>query len=348
MLEEKRNSELDALKGVAAILVVLGHIYETTTIGYENSFCFNIIWALQMPLFFFISGVIQKPCNSSQELRHILLNRARTCILPFIVYYFLFCTLMRGEHERNIMVAAENLLFNMQDSLWFLYVLFVLSITMGIASYLAHRITSKSVCVDFPQALTIVLFGIMLLPWVVLAKYVSLSFLFSKYLLYYSLLMALGAISRKFVLRVLPAYHNKNSVLYEITTCAITIGFIYIILNYKLFSIADNIMGIAIRLGAAFLGIFLIMIVVNGLSDGKIKCYLVIVGRNSIEVYVSHVMLLNVLVTMPYPIVTIEAAAMIVLKFVITSACMITMIALVKKNRVAELLLFGRWRVKND
>ena len=42
------------------LLVVLGHIMTGCTVGAEESFLFNIVWSLQMPMFILISGYVTK------------------------------------------------------------------------------------------------------------------------------------------------------------------------------------------------------------------------------------------------------------------------------------------------
>ena len=49
MIEQKanRNPTIDILRGIAMLMVVLGHTMTGCTINAENSFLFNVIWTLQ-------------------------------------------------------------------------------------------------------------------------------------------------------------------------------------------------------------------------------------------------------------------------------------------------------------
>lgn len=49
----KRNEFVDVMRGVAILLVVLGHTMTGCTANSESSFLYNVIWSIQMPLFFF-------------------------------------------------------------------------------------------------------------------------------------------------------------------------------------------------------------------------------------------------------------------------------------------------------
>lgn len=45
---EKRNQFVDIMRGIAMLLVVLGHTMAGCTVDSQKSFPFNIIWSLQM------------------------------------------------------------------------------------------------------------------------------------------------------------------------------------------------------------------------------------------------------------------------------------------------------------
>ena len=57
---DNRNQLVDIMRGIAMLLVVLGHTMTGCTVDLQKSFLFNIIWSLQMPLFILISGFVTK------------------------------------------------------------------------------------------------------------------------------------------------------------------------------------------------------------------------------------------------------------------------------------------------
>lgn len=66
-----RISYIDALRGFAIILVVIGHLVQNNySDAYHNSI-FNVIYSIHMPLFFFISGCVAK--------RHIINTESYSC-----------------------------------------------------------------------------------------------------------------------------------------------------------------------------------------------------------------------------------------------------------------------------
>ena len=53
---KQRDVRFDVIKAVAIILVFLGHIMQFGFDSYTGNPAFQIIWALQIPLFMFVSG----------------------------------------------------------------------------------------------------------------------------------------------------------------------------------------------------------------------------------------------------------------------------------------------------
>ncbi len=47
---ENRNQFVDIMRGIAMLLVVLGHTMTGCTVDSQKSFLFNIIWSLQICL----------------------------------------------------------------------------------------------------------------------------------------------------------------------------------------------------------------------------------------------------------------------------------------------------------
>ena len=76
--EKKRNQFVDIMRGIAMLLVVLGHTMTGSTINSQSSFLFNVIWTLQMPLFILISGYVtrySKELENKSELIFYLKKR---------------------------------------------------------------------------------------------------------------------------------------------------------------------------------------------------------------------------------------------------------------------------------
>ena len=62
---KQRNQSVDILRGIAMLFVVLQHTISVCTVNFEDTFLYNMIWSLQMPLFFIISGYVTRYSRNS-------------------------------------------------------------------------------------------------------------------------------------------------------------------------------------------------------------------------------------------------------------------------------------------
>lgn len=87
----QRLEYIDQLKGLAMLLVVIGHIIVFCGLGYDNIFIRNITM-MNMPLFFFLNGLV---ISEKMSLKGLL---RKTCqlLLPFFSWGILM-TLYRNS-----------------------------------------------------------------------------------------------------------------------------------------------------------------------------------------------------------------------------------------------------------
>lgn len=123
--------QIDALKGIAIFLVVLGHSIIVTPIDlHENAICeflFSWIYSVHMPLFFAISGF----CFSYKEsYGNYLWKKTKRSLIPYVVFglidcvpRYLFSHLV--NRPRSISASIHEMLFY-GGRYWFLYVLFII------------------------------------------------------------------------------------------------------------------------------------------------------------------------------------------------------------------------------
>lgn len=123
MAETTRDIRFDVLKGFAAILVVLGHVIQFSVKGYENSIIFNIIWSVQVPLFMIIAGYFSLT-KKENNLKN-LLKSLFSYLWPFITFFILRCIISKYS---NLLDYAYELIWHIDGSLWFLFVLAIFKI----------------------------------------------------------------------------------------------------------------------------------------------------------------------------------------------------------------------------
>jgi fucose 4-O-acetylase-like acetyltransferase len=75
---------IDICRGIAILLVVLGHALQFTVANFDENIAFRLIYAVHMPLFICISGYVAPPPRGAW--RPFAARRAMQLLLPFIVW----------------------------------------------------------------------------------------------------------------------------------------------------------------------------------------------------------------------------------------------------------------------
>ena len=128
-----RDSFLDIAKGLAIILVVIGHVIQGSAENFDDLLWFRVIYSFHMPLFVFLSGAVaaiafqsESVCNgvnaSLQQAKVKISKAAVRLLLPFIAW----CVVNQliYHHSDNVM-SALILAFRRPDTaLWFLLAIF--------------------------------------------------------------------------------------------------------------------------------------------------------------------------------------------------------------------------------
>ena len=139
-MKQQMNSRLqflDSLKGLLIIMVVIGHVIQSSNPDYQHDILFRFIYSFHMPLFLAISGYLTyKPKYDSGLIK----KRAVQLLIPFVVWAFLSPVLQRGAVDVD---AALNVLLYPDNGLWFLYNLFVYSAIFNISERLSEKFAIK-------------------------------------------------------------------------------------------------------------------------------------------------------------------------------------------------------------
>ena len=150
-MREIKNSRIgwiDNLKGIAILLVVIRHVMQANITDCSETTIGNAIFAVQMPLFMAIAGFFSitsdKYYQNAEALKAYAKKRAIHYMLPFFSWFVVVYVLIRGFYDRNLVRAITTLINNVDVGLWFLYVVFVLSVISIIASALCRRLNLPS------------------------------------------------------------------------------------------------------------------------------------------------------------------------------------------------------------
>ena len=128
-----RDAFLDIAKGLAIILVVVGHVIQGSSEKFDDLLWFRVIYSFHMPLFVFLSGAVAAIAFRSDSIQDGIgsaLKRAQTKIskasirllLPFIAW----CVINQLiYHHSDSVISALILAFRRPDTaLWFLLAIF--------------------------------------------------------------------------------------------------------------------------------------------------------------------------------------------------------------------------------
>ena len=292
MQTESRNQFVDIMRGVAMLLVVLGHTMTGCTADSQKSFLFNIIWSLQMPMFILISGYVTKysrPISDSKELWRYVKRRTIAYMLPWAVWSFFVRGIIFGQDG---FLNIRNLLWNMDSGYWFLATIWTISMIFGIASFIAERLSKKNVLKKQVVLLMCYLVGMVVLAGIGIL--LGLSFFAIKLTLYYMPFYYAGFLYGQFDDKIMESENGK-----KIVDCVAAMCFaiwLYVIFRCSLYEMADSGFAIALRAITSLAG----CIAVSELSKGFFSRYtgggmLSWVGKHSLEIYMVHGLLLNIL-----------------------------------------------------
>ena len=146
-----RDKSIDALKGLAITLVVLGHATAWTAglIGKQSwvpsatapHFVFILIYSFHMPLFAFVSGYVLYPPRE-QPLGTQIMRRVRGLLVPYLSWAVVMRVASQAvapdSSERPGALLLDALLGRGDLSLWFLYALFICTSVLTCLAFLTR------------------------------------------------------------------------------------------------------------------------------------------------------------------------------------------------------------------
>jgi fucose 4-O-acetylase-like acetyltransferase len=113
-----RDAVVDATRGLAILLVVLGHALQSHLATFDDNYLYKVIYAFHMPLFFFLSGWVAKPDSTGRA------RKTLTRLLPPTLCWYCIQFLVEQRYKHEGLGAYFIAFFKHPDvGLWFLWVL---------------------------------------------------------------------------------------------------------------------------------------------------------------------------------------------------------------------------------
>ncbi len=138
----ERMTWADSTRGIAIILVVIGHVISNLSSSglleiRQYEIVKQIIYSFHMPLFFFVSGyLLAIKENEGAYSRIYILNRFITIGIPYVIFSFMywFCKfIFSGAVNNPVQITDLMLIFiSPIGEYWFLYTLLILNIIRAV------------------------------------------------------------------------------------------------------------------------------------------------------------------------------------------------------------------------
>ncbi len=131
------NPFLDVLRGVAILLVVLGHSIESYAQNgdFDSNVIFRVIYSFHMPLFMFLSGAAATYSSKPMNFEFIK-KKFYALVIPFISWGLLSFYLNDNYRYMSLFTHIKRIVVAPDYGLWFLWVLFLNFCALACMKYL--------------------------------------------------------------------------------------------------------------------------------------------------------------------------------------------------------------------
>jgi fucose 4-O-acetylase-like acetyltransferase len=124
MINGERIYTIDALKGLAILLVVLGHSFQGNINQFDDNVVFNFIYSFHMPLFMFLAGSVAVYRFENSVVSY-LKKKFLALVVPFISWYAMDYLVTGAYHSIALKPYFARVIASPDWGLWFLWILFL-------------------------------------------------------------------------------------------------------------------------------------------------------------------------------------------------------------------------------
>ena len=338
---KQRNQSIDAIKGLAIALVVLGHVFVHNQM--EDPYVYDFIKAVQMPLFMIISGYLCGRGRKITDIRSygkVMGKRMAAYLVPF----FTWLTFM---HLGNLKEAYTRIFFELDYGLWFLGVLFVLTVMVSTAQLASEWLRKKNTVLS--ELLFWAVYGglcLVLVVQIITGNTFLSPYLTIIYVPFYMLGYVFGHYGKWFLCWNEKAPRKldcRNNRLIQLGSIASGLLFLYLVITRDINSMETR-MDVIVQMIASVFGSAAIIYGVLWWKEGKIKNIFAKLGEFTLEIYVIHYHFANMLNfnNKQYDFYTPEGFFFVLASFVAMSAVTFAFIWVMKKVKILNFLFFGR------
>lgn len=269
--EQSREIALDVLRGIAILIVVLGHAIQSSLLEGESSFIWSrLILNFQMPLLFCISGYSAGFSFPSDDTKKFIVKKIKRLLIPYVawesLHYLVVCIV---TSDYNMFEGISFIKEFFISDFWFLRVLFIYYVVLWIYNILFSLVHIKNKMVQ-----SLLLLSGCAIVWL-LTKIKLINGSLSVWYYVWFIIGLLFFIYKSYINSLI---HNTKKV-----NC---VGSIFITL-LVIFAIVKNV---STRIITVLLVAQISMVVYAsvGVMPEKIRTYLIHVGKNTLPVYGIH------------------------------------------------------------
>ncbi len=279
----KRLEYVDQIRGLAILLVVIGHLIQTNDSLYARNPLLNFIYSFHMPLFFAISGYITAKTSCISKLKEYLFfvkKKFYALCIPL-----LFWTLIVNKFFLQILWLKislndlNNVIFH--PGLWFLKTLFIILIIYGIYDWSSNIINFKKDILNIFK--DIILFVIVTLLYGLMA-YLKIENINS---VMYAGIFYLGVFISKYEI-------IKTIILSDKVFSIFFITFLVLVTHWKFINNGSHLYDIEKVMISSSIFITLLNITIKGQWENFLSKSLSLFGRYSLAIYVTHWCILDI------------------------------------------------------
>ena len=318
----ERLAYIDSLKGIGIILVVMGHFFIPYT-DYLNDPVNQVVYSFHMPLFFFLSGLVYGHVPKD-SLKIFLVKKTLSLLFPYLFFSLLYC-FIKNYTWTSLLLDNE-----LHGGYWFTMTLFFVMLLNHIIDR-SVKTQNAYIRVIVQIVLTTVLLLVAKFEVVPVAFSAVISFdKIAKYYLYFQL--------GKFIMQ---SAWIKSVIENDITITVLILVYLYVFCRYgytldsvNIFSFVLSICGVCVVYN----------IVLKNQKLFYANGFLPFLGRKSLEIYLTHFLLLHVI---PHEIVSgfgVIYIQIIILLLLSMSIIVISLVVsyILSRSSLFSLLLYGK------
>ena len=309
-----RDTTLDYLRGLAIMSIVIGHLYFFS--GKANgSIISNICNSIQIPIFIYVSGLLASKSVLKYPLQKFIKKRVIRLLIPFCSFFIIWQLIYSFTIDNTITFFTDEF----KRGFWFLLVLFELMLILAINQFIARKYNIKRIILDSSSFFIINAYHFFAKDFDIFNQIFSLNLLWHYYPIF---LISLYSNKTKKILT------SKFAPFYLLVFC-----FAF----YFLFFRNVHVMLAICNISSLFFFLTLFNHGYKVMEQALVKA-----GQFSLEIYLLHILALNIFRDF---IPSIENQYMEAICYILTASviCFVLIIfsSFLKKSKVINKILFG-------